>query len=163
MALKTLVIGNGSCAFEIVDSLLSKSVEVVIATRENSLHQKFSEIKDQIITEIHTETTIHSCTGSIGNFTISMKNNNNIIIRTVDSIVIAEESFRKTFFDSYGLSPSTKTISLSDLENKENYKNITDENKRTFYKNNAVHFLWDVDTLTEKINSGLYEKSRKRN
>ncbi|MBT3312454.1 MAG: hydrogenase iron-sulfur subunit [Desulfobacterales bacterium] len=129
MALKTLVIGNGSCAFDIVDNLLSKNVEVIIATRDNSLHQKFSEIMGQNITEIHTETTIHSCTGAIGNFTISMKNNNKSIIRIVDCIVIAEDSFRKTLFASYGLSPSTKTISLSDLDNPENYKNIADENK----------------------------------
>jgi len=133
LALKTLVIGNGSCAFEIVDNLLSKNVEVIIATRDNSLHQNFSEVFSDIIdqnnTEIHTETTIHSCSGSIGNFTISMKNNNSSIIRIVDSIVIAEDSFRTTLFTSYGLSPSDKTISLSDLDNPENYKNIADEYK----------------------------------
>ncbi|MBW1851363.1 MAG: hydrogenase iron-sulfur subunit [Deltaproteobacteria bacterium] len=113
MQKRTLIIGSGPCAQNIAEDLLEKNVEIIIAAKDKKPVLILSTHKKQRSPEILTQTRVLECRGSVGNFTVFMEQHGQKIERNAANIVIAEEDRRESNFPLYGLSPSSRIISLS--------------------------------------------------
>jgi coenzyme F420-reducing hydrogenase delta subunit/ferredoxin len=112
---KTLILGNGSCAYAVGENLLTTGVEIVIATKDDTCN--FNGSFDSEILQILTGTRIISCKGSVGNFRIKAIQNTKPLTIDAGRIIIAEEDHRTSNFSLYGLKASPKIITLSQLKN----------------------------------------------
>ncbi|MDH4206679.1 MAG: hypothetical protein OEV45_14240, partial [Desulfobacteraceae bacterium] len=63
---KTLILGNGPCAYAVAENLLTTAKKIIIATTDDSIGLDESAYSDALKTL--TETRLISCKGSVGNF-----------------------------------------------------------------------------------------------
>jgi len=107
----TLIFGNGPCAHDIAEDLLTTGADIVLATTDKTCN--FSPSVNSGSAEILTDTRLVSCRGTAGDFRIFAARNNHKISRTVAQIIIAEENQKKPNFSPYGLKASSNVIPLS--------------------------------------------------
>lgn len=112
---KTLILGNGPCAFAVAEYLLTTGIEIVIATKDDTYG--FVGFPNSEVLQILTGTRFISCKGSVGNFKIEAIQNNKPLPLDVGRIIIAEEDQRTSNFSLYGLKASSNVITLSQMKN----------------------------------------------
>ena len=67
--------------------------------------------------EVRTETRVNRCTGSSGNFQVTLSHPQGIPPQTFAHIVIAEDAIQSPQYSLYGLSASPTVLSLSEIRN----------------------------------------------
>ncbi len=112
---KTLIIGNGPCAYTVAENLLTTDNKIIMATKDNGCN--FHGSSDSEALQILTETRLISCKGSVGNFKIEAIQNNKPVTIDASRIIIAEEDQRTPNFSLYGLNASSNVITLSQMKN----------------------------------------------
>ncbi|SPD73336.1 conserved hypothetical protein [uncultured Desulfobacterium sp.] len=111
----TIIIGGGSCAKKIAFDLLEKGISVTVVSSEENAGLCLSDFPKNTPVELLTQTRIIKCRGAVGNFTVSMDLNGKLIERNISNIVLAEEDRREPNFGLYGLTPSERILSLSQV------------------------------------------------
>ena len=120
MTVSTLIIGDGTCALTAARQLVSQGCNIILATLEDS-HGDLAQQSLQLnangnaSVEWLTGVRLHACGGFVGQFTADFKKNGELIHRQAASIIMAENSYRRTNFEDYGLQSSTVVRSLSDF------------------------------------------------
>jgi len=112
---KTLILGNGPCAVAVAENLITTGVDIVIATKDDTI--SLDGFADSEALQILTETRLISCKGSVGNFKIEAIQNNKPVTIDASRIIIAEEDQRTPNFSLYGLNVSPNVITLSQMKN----------------------------------------------
>jgi coenzyme F420-reducing hydrogenase delta subunit/Pyruvate/2-oxoacid:ferredoxin oxidoreductase delta subunit len=116
---KTLLIGSGECARRIAEAILTRDPDLIIATAGESLGWSTSSTAKNRAGEwgqVYTNTKIHSCKGTVGDFKVTLECDGAKRIAAVDQIIIAENEQRIPDFSSYGLTRTDKVVALSQLE-----------------------------------------------
>lgn len=116
MTVKTLIIGNGTCALQTAHQLATDDIEVILACQEDELVGT-ENLKEAVSTNALVETLkgvrLEAFSGFIGWFETVFQNGAKIYNRTASSIVIAEEGHRVPNLNLYGLSSSETVMSVS--------------------------------------------------
>lgn len=137
---KTLIIGNGPCAYAVAENLLTTDNKIVLATKDNTCN--FYGSPDSEVLQILTETRLISCKGSVENFKIEATQNNKPVTIDVGCIIIAEEDQRTSNFSLYGLTASPNVITLSQMKNvlynSSSEKNILSKIKKVVFLTGLV-------------------------
>ena len=111
-----LIIGNGTCAGEISETLLQTGTDVILVSRNANLDKALScgpEFRHHKIPEVYTSTTVLGCSGTVGKFKVQFQSNHSRIDRIVSAIIIAEENRFQPNYSQYGLAPSRSILSLT--------------------------------------------------
>lgn len=110
---RTLLIGNGPVASGIAKELLSQNIPVMQVTPDAAA----SVIPDDPahLLEVRPNTRVSHCTGSAGNFQVTLSHPHGSPLLLFANIVIAEEGISSPHFSLYGLSASPTVLSLSEL------------------------------------------------
>ncbi|MDF1591350.1 MAG: hydrogenase iron-sulfur subunit [Desulfobacterales bacterium] len=111
-----LVIGNGTCAVAISETLLQTGIDVIrVSHNANPDTALWCEPKPRPhkIPEVYTAATVVGCSGTVGKFKVRLQSNQQRIDRTVSAIIIAEENRFKANFSLYGLAPGQSILSLT--------------------------------------------------
>ena len=113
MAGGILILGSGSCAFQMADDLIRQGSKVILATRSSGFlsHPPHRPATGSL--ELLTQTLVAGCRAHQGNFQIRLEKNGGDIARTVGAVIIAEEWAREANFSWYDLQPSSAVVSLS--------------------------------------------------
>ena len=111
---KTLILGNGPCAYAVAENLLSRGKKIIIATKDDTIG--FDGFADSEALHILTKTRLISCKGSEGTFRIQAIQNNRPVTMDAGHIIIAEQDQRTTHFSLYGLNASSNVITLSQMK-----------------------------------------------
>lgn len=106
---KTFIIGSGQCARNIAEELLARDKEVILLTKADMVLSSGAKA------EIFSDAEWLSCTGTIGNFEISLSRNREKLFLSVSEIIIAEDAVRKANFSLCGIRPGSHVLSLSQL------------------------------------------------
>jgi quinone-modifying oxidoreductase, subunit QmoB len=111
---RTLLIGNGTVAAGIAKALLSGNIPVMLVTPDMAA----SGVTDDPspLFEVRTETRVSQCTGSAGNFQVTLSSPQDSAPLTFANIVIAEDGIQNPLFSLYGLSASPTVLSLSGIQ-----------------------------------------------
>ena len=111
---KILFIGGGDCGRRIVENLLQDGRSVIVATPSDG-----NELRNAAgMVELITHSKLINCSGTFGNYQVSLACDGDEIHRTVGSIVLSEAHDRKPNFTLYGLEENPCTITLSELTNR---------------------------------------------
>lgn len=113
---RALIIGSGSCARKTAEDLIRKKIEIIVAAKDEAPDISFPKHDKNDSAEILPFTRLIQCTGSVGNFTVFMDQRGQGVIRSVSAIVVAEEDRREPNFSLYGLTPTSRVLSLSQLQ-----------------------------------------------
>ena len=108
---KTLLIGSGPCARRIVEETPALNTDMIVAAPEG-----FSLSADSITAAVWENTKVVSCQGTLGNFRVTLARNGEEQIAAVDRIIIAGEETRIAQFSRYGLTPTERVISVSQMK-----------------------------------------------
>jgi coenzyme F420-reducing hydrogenase delta subunit/Pyruvate/2-oxoacid:ferredoxin oxidoreductase delta subunit len=114
----TLVIGSGGCAAQVTEMLVSGGARVVVAGTGEEVSNELRVLatgSGSENVELLAPARLDSCRGFVGNFEVLIAVNRQPVRRQVASIVIAEEAPRHANFERYGLRPSPRVRSLSDI------------------------------------------------
>ncbi len=132
---RTLILGNGPCAVAAAESLLAAGENIIIATTDDTCN--FDGTADNQTLQILTQMRCLSCKGSVGTFRIHGIQKNRPVTVDASHIIIAEEDQRTPNFLLYGLSASSRVITLSQMKNllngPANGKNALSEIKKVVF------------------------------
>jgi len=115
LEIKTLILGNGPCAYAVAENLLPTGTKIIIATKDDTIGLDGFAVSDAL--QILTKTRLISCKSSVRNFKIEAIQNNRPVTIDAGHIIIAEEDQRTSNFSLYGLNASFNTITLSQMKN----------------------------------------------
>ena len=110
---RTLLLGNGPVALGIAKALVSENSPVMLATPDASAAAVMNDPAP--LFDVSTETRVHHCTGTAGNFQVVLSRPHGSTALTFANIVIAEDGIQSPFFSLYGLSPCPTVVSLSEI------------------------------------------------
>lgn len=111
---RTLLIGNGPVASGIAKALLSKTIPVMQTTPEAAVSGAADDPTAPLL-EVRTQTHVSNCTGTAGDFQVTLSHSGGSTALTFANIVIAEECIQIPLFSLYGLSASPTVLSLSQI------------------------------------------------
>jgi len=110
---RTLLIGNGPFASGIAKALLSEGIPVMRITPEPAVSM-VTDVPASLF-EVRTETRVHHCTGSAGNFQVILGDTPGSAPLAFAHIVIAEDGIKSPLFTLYGLRACPAVLSLSEI------------------------------------------------
>jgi len=113
---RTLIIGSGTCARNIAEDLLSHDIEIIGPVKDEGPDFTLSNHTQDASAEVLNHIRLVKCRGSVGDFTVFMDQKGETVERNVSSIIIAEEDRREPNFALYGVTPSSRIISSSQLK-----------------------------------------------
>jgi len=148
---KTLLIGNGECARRIAEAILMRDPDLIIASTGEAFGlptSSASKDKAEKWGQVYTNTKVHSCQGTLGDFKVTLERDGEKRIVAVDQIIIAENEQRIPDFSSYGLTRTDKVMALSQLEKQ------LDENAAAdglLARIKTVVFLVGIDTESNPL------------
>jgi quinone-modifying oxidoreductase, subunit QmoB len=111
---RTLLIGNGIVASGIAKALLSANIPVMLATPDTAASAGADNPAP--LFEVRAQTRVIHCTGSAGNFQVTLGSPRGSTPLTFAHIVIAEDAVQSPLFPLYGLSAGPAVLSLSDIQ-----------------------------------------------
>jgi quinone-modifying oxidoreductase subunit QmoB len=117
-AKKTLVIGNGNCAQQVARHLASAGVAVIMTGHRSEIPVPAVDIPspaDAAAIEVYACTRLTGCEGFANDFRVALTSNGKQTTHDVDSIVVAEDTGRRTNHAALGLKASTAVQSLSEF------------------------------------------------
>ncbi len=112
---KTLVIGSGSCAITAAQEINDNNCDIIMAVGQKKADTSFPLDDKKIAQEILFDARIVSCDGCFGDFDVVIDASGKRIKRNVASITIAEENRREPNYNLLDLTPSSSTISLTEV------------------------------------------------
>lgn len=110
-----LIIGNGTYAGAVSETLLQTGADVILVSRNANPDLALwcdPKSRSHKIPEVYTATTVVGCSGTVGKFKVQLQGNRRRIDRTVSAIIIAEENRFQPNYSLYGLTPSQSILSL---------------------------------------------------
>lgn len=113
-----LIIGNGTYAGAVSETLLQTGADVILVSQNvnpDTAVSWDSKSRPHKIPEVYTATTVVGCSGTVGKFKVQLQSNQSRIDRTVSAIIIAEENRFQPNYSLYGLAPSQSILSLTQL------------------------------------------------
>ncbi len=116
---KTLLIGSGACARRIAEDILTQASDLIIASTGESFGWSRTPVSADTAEEragVYTQTKVHSCQGTVGDFKVALEHNGEKRTAAVDQIIIAEDEKRIADFSSYGLTRTDRVMALSKLK-----------------------------------------------
>ena len=116
MLSKTLVIGNGPCAWQTAQLLANQGFGVIVAAREQSPacpEELEQAVSSHPAVELLNGHRLENLTGHVGQFEACMVNSGAPEHRLVSSVVVAEENNRISNAALYGLQSNAATLSLT--------------------------------------------------
>ncbi|MBF0118936.1 MAG: hydrogenase iron-sulfur subunit [Desulfobacterales bacterium] len=131
MKRRILIFGSGEQSVKVANKFVQNNFEATIIS--NELH-KYSELNS---IKFINKSEIISAKGFIGNFTISLKTENDIIDEKADIIIIAEEYLINN--NLYNLVSSNFLYNLSDFKNKIDYFS------HDFLNNKTIAFITGIN------------------
>jgi coenzyme F420-reducing hydrogenase delta subunit/Pyruvate/2-oxoacid:ferredoxin oxidoreductase delta subunit len=118
MKTRTLVIGSGDCAARVTEMLVFGGARVVVAAAGEDVSKaliNLGAVSGSESVELLAPARLDSCRGFVGKFEVQITVKRQPIRHQVASIVIAEDAPRHANFKRYGLRPSPRVRSLSDV------------------------------------------------
>lgn len=113
---QTLIVGSGPCAREIADNLLSRGVDIVIATPEDGISEISTVGGEQTgKLEVLADSALVSCDGAVGDFQVQLAGGDEAHVRSVSDVIIAADYIREPNFSAYGLEPGSGVMGISEL------------------------------------------------
>lgn len=148
---RVLIIGSGSCAQHISHNLISRGIDVVVASSTRNTDPSLSSgIKhgSSGSLEILTGSEVLACQGFIGQFELFFKSAGQKIHRKASIVIIAEDYERKANFDQYGLYPSARIWSLPQIKESTNQRRLF-KNGRS--KKTKILFISGLSTESDPV------------
>ncbi len=110
---KVCVFGNGACAWDTAETLLSTGIQVMVATGDETAGSTppLGPPAVEVLTGVHLE----SCRGGLGRFELVFSGSSADIRRTAAAVVIAEDGERRPEFAAHGLVPAAGIVPVSQL------------------------------------------------
>lgn len=103
------IIGSGTIAQQLTQSLLAEGFRVVLATtKENALSDRFDERFEHL-----PAATLTACHGTVGDYTITADLDGATVLKRASCIVIAEDYAIRPNFSCFGLMPAEQVMSAS--------------------------------------------------
>lgn len=113
---EVLILGGGACAQQLADHLsqLNVSVLVVSAGQFESGHKNSRPASGGIQWQV--ESQMVRCGGNAGNFHVVLQHRGRLIEKQVAAIVLAEDFFYQSNFQSYGLVPGERVWTVARMQ-----------------------------------------------
>ncbi len=118
MEAKTLIFGSSRDAAQIAEQLAAEGIRVILATPGGPDESKIFEGLDTAAKgsiEVLPLAGSFFCSGSVGNFELTMTNGSEPLVRTAGSVILADDGVREANFDLYGLGASADVMALSKM------------------------------------------------
>jgi quinone-modifying oxidoreductase subunit QmoB len=112
---QALVVGSGGCAREVAGLLDARGIGVMLAVTPGAAAAESPNVVDPNRIKTITGRLI-GCQGQAGAFQLLFEQDGTRIAYQAACIVVAEEALRTPNFSTYGLCPSRRVMSISDLE-----------------------------------------------
>ena len=148
---KTLLIGSGACARRIAEDILTQASELIVASAGAGFGLSTAPDSKSAAAEwakVYTQTKVHSCRGSVGDFKVALERNGEQRTAAVDQIIIAEDEKRIADFSAYGLTPTDKVMALSELKK---LLLAISEDDSPFFGIKTIAFLVGIDAESNPV------------